>query len=195
MLRVPKMSCEEKREEDERRRVSLMRRLEASISTRSWTMSTSTPSTILATVCVVDSSLALAIEWPKVYADYLNPVIQRLAELTSNVNQVAFACPFQSLATHPPPVQDRFHYIWSHVLSSFAPSLSTLLSAISSREQGDERGSRKAVPWLYWYWFQLRWHGCSRRHCGCTRGTCLQPPTIFSPKLNLRRCLISYANL
>jgi len=51
-------------------------------------MSASTQSTVLATICVVDSSLAVAIEWGKIFSDYLAPIIQRLAELTSNVNQV-----------------------------------------------------------------------------------------------------------
>jgi hypothetical protein len=51
-------------------------------------MSVSTPSTILAAICVVDSSLALAMEWQKIFSDYLTPITQRLGELTSNVNQV-----------------------------------------------------------------------------------------------------------
>ena len=51
-------------------------------------MSASTHSTVLATICIVDSSLAVAIEWAKIFPDYLTPIIQRLAELTSNVNQV-----------------------------------------------------------------------------------------------------------
>ena len=63
-------------------------RMKRQVDQSSGDMSTSTPSTILAAVCVVDSSLALAVEWPKVLSDYLTPIIQRLAELTCNVNQV-----------------------------------------------------------------------------------------------------------
>ena len=48
----------------------------------------STPSTVLGTICVVDSSLAVATEWGRIFSDYLTPIIQRLAELTSNANQV-----------------------------------------------------------------------------------------------------------
>jgi len=67
-------------EEGEEERVSMRR--------RSVGMSASTPSTLLATICVVDSSLAVAIEWGKIFSDYLAPIIQRLAELTSNASQV-----------------------------------------------------------------------------------------------------------
>ena len=70
---------EEGQEKEER--MSMRRR-------RSVSMSASTPSTVLATICVVDSSLAVAIEWGRVFSDYLGPIIQRLAELASNVNQV-----------------------------------------------------------------------------------------------------------
>lgn len=62
-------------------------------------MSTSPPPTILAAICVVDSSLALAVEWAKIFSDYLTPVNQRLAELTSSANQVIFRRASQSLAT------------------------------------------------------------------------------------------------
>lgn len=62
---------------------------EASIRERTMSASApSTPSTVLAAICVVDSSLALAVEWSKIYSDYLAPIIQRLAELASNVSQV-----------------------------------------------------------------------------------------------------------
>jgi len=149
-------------------------------------MSASTPSTVLATICVVDSSLAVAIEWGKIFSDYLGPIIQRLAELTSNVNQVTS----QPTLAHRPfrsssPVQDRFHHLWSRILSSFAPPLSAFLPAISSDEQGDQGRTRKVLYRPHWYWFQLRRHGCSRRHRRCARGICPQHSAIFSPRLTL----------
>lgn len=52
-------------------------------------MSASTPSTILAAVCLVDSSLPVAVEWQKIFSEYLTPIIQRLAEITANPNQVS----------------------------------------------------------------------------------------------------------
>ena len=61
---------------------------EEKVSSINMSMSASTQSTVLATICVVDSSLAVAIEWVKIFPDYLAPIIQRLAELTSNANQV-----------------------------------------------------------------------------------------------------------
>lgn len=85
------------------------------------TMSTSTPSTILATVCVVDSSLALAIEWAKIFSDYLSPIIQRLAELTSNPNQVPFQRAFQFSAPLLTLPQFRFGFI-TYGLTSSRPS-------------------------------------------------------------------------
>ena len=77
-----------------------------------------TPSTVLATICVVDSSLAVAIEWGRIFTDYLAPIIQRLAELTSNVNQVTSRSRSQS-STDPP--QFRIGFI-TYGLASSRPS-------------------------------------------------------------------------
>jgi len=103
----------------------------------------------------------------------------------------------QSLPLTPPPlVQDRFHHIRSHILSSFAPSLSAFLPAISSHEQGDEGRTGKALYRPNWHWFQFRRHGCSRRHRRCARGICPRPSIILSfLEANPRRCSTSYANL
>ena len=129
-----------------------------------------TPSTLLATICIVDSSLAVAIEWARIFPDYLAPIIQRLAELTTNVNQVR-PSPRSQLCCSPSPVQDRIHHLWSCVLSSLASPLSAFLPAISSDEQGDERRTRKVLHRPDWHRFQLRRYGCSRRHRRRTRGT------------------------
>ena len=83
------------------------------------TTPTPTPTTILATICVVDSSLALAMEWPKVFTDYLTPIIQRLAELTSNVNQVTSH--LSSSATPLTHHQFRIGFI-TYALASSRPS-------------------------------------------------------------------------
>lgn len=83
--------------------------------------SASTPSTILATICVVDSSLALAIEWTKIFSDYLTPIIQRLAELTLNANQVTFRRAFQLSATLLTFPQFRIGFI-TYGLTSSRPS-------------------------------------------------------------------------
>ncbi|KAF9650243.1 hypothetical protein BDM02DRAFT_3268153 [Thelephora ganbajun] len=65
-------------------------------------MSASTPSTVLATICVVDSSLAVAVEWAKIFSDYLTPIIQRLAELASNANQFRIGFITYGLASSRP---------------------------------------------------------------------------------------------
>lgn len=156
----------------------------------------STSSTALAAVCIVDSSLAVAIEWGRIFSDYLAPIIQRLAELTSNVNQVMSQTPSHPQPLHSPStVQDRLHYIWPRILSSFTPSLSAFLPAIRFDEQGDEGRVRKVLYRSDWHWIQFRRHGCPRGYCRCARGIHLRPTIILSlPEAKSRRCLTSSAN-
>ena len=154
---------------------------EASISG----MAASTPSTVLATICIVDSSLAIAIEWGKISSEYLVPIIQRLAELAPNANQVTShqALALSYSADPLPPVQDRIYHIWSRVLSPFAPALSAFLPAICSDEQGDQGRTRKVLHRPDWHRLQLRRYGCSRRHRRCTRGICPQFTAGLPPML------------
>ena len=89
----------EEEEEEEERTVTVLRRCRSVVS-----MSASTPSTTLATICVVDSSLPVAVEWTKIFQNYLVPIFQRLGELTSNVNQVTSRPPSPSLSGSPSSV-------------------------------------------------------------------------------------------
>jgi hypothetical protein len=160
-------------------------------------MSASTPSTILATIFVVDSSLALAIEWSKIFSDYLTPIIQRLAELTSNVNQVVtFQRAFQLSATLLTLPQFRIGFI-TYGLTSSRPS--PLLcqrffqTSLPMSKEMKEEPAKLSIG--------NTGIGSSSGGMAVLEGIVaaieVPAPTLSNPfpEANLRRCLTNYANL
>ncbi|KAI0353703.1 hypothetical protein OH77DRAFT_1426950 [Trametes cingulata] len=62
----------------------------------------------IAVACVIESSLALAAEWPQVQAEYIVPLMQRLGELQPAPSQFRFACvSYATAETRPTPILSR----------------------------------------------------------------------------------------
>ncbi|TCD65559.1 hypothetical protein EIP91_002523, partial [Steccherinum ochraceum] len=58
--------------------------------------------------CVVDSSLSLQAEWPRIMAEYIVPLFQRLYD-AGRIFKIAFVC-YASSATHPSPLLSKLNF-------------------------------------------------------------------------------------
>ena len=121
---------------------------------------------VVSVAYVVDASLDLASEWNQVLAEYLLPLLQRLAEAHPNP-QVSPAMLRSDAISRPIPVPARRSILWPRRDETNPFTGEAFLRAPTNHDEGATReaGGHGLGP------YRLRrtdWHGRIGRSCCCT---------------------------
>ncbi len=151
-------------------------------------------SDMVAVVCVLESSLTLAAEWPQVLGDYLVPLLARLGE--------AHTSPSVSVVVHPmfmfsmsyiPIVPHGLRHLWDRGHSADAYPQQGILRTTECHHEGDAG----TVPRV-WYrsnniWWRAR-DGCARRDRCRSGGMSIYYTVVFyisrNPNPFAQHCLV-----